>query len=93
MTTLNQFFKDHLRLLCWICCVILVVIAGVSIVIDSSHAHSWVEKNIPAFWSFFGFAAAAVIIMISRWFGKAGVQVDDNFDCKCNDTKCNGEQK
>lgn len=60
-----------------------------SLVVDSSHAHSWVEKNIPFFWSLFGFCAAAAIIGIAYWFGHSGIMVREDYyekdttDCTC----------
>lgn len=48
--------------------------------VDTSHAHTWMEKHIPAFWSFFGFTASVVIIFFSKWFGKSGIQIEGERD-------------
>jgi hypothetical protein len=53
-----------------------------SLVIDTHHAHTWVEQHVPFFWSMFGFAAAPLIIGAARWFGRSGIQAPTDFyDC------------
>jgi len=64
-----------------VCYIGLALIATFAAVVDKSHAHTWVEKHIPFFWSIFGFCAAAAIIGIARWYGKAGIlQPEDYYE-------------
>jgi hypothetical protein len=74
MTALIAYFQARLKTVSTICCVLLAVIAGVSLTIDTHHAHTWAEQHVPFFWSLFGFAAAAIIIGVARWFGRSGIQ-------------------
>lgn len=57
-----------------LCLTALGLIAGSSLLVDTGHAHSWVEQHVPFFWSLFGFAAAAAIIGLARWLGRSGIQ-------------------
>ena len=93
MTNIIDFLRDHLKTLSYICCLLLVAIALWAALLDIHHAHSWVEEHIPAFWSFFGFICAVVIIVASKLFGKAGIQVDSQFYCKRDESSENGEEK
>ncbi len=93
MTTLIEILKKHLLLVSWVCCFLLAVIAGYAVVMDTHHAHSWVEQHIPAFWSLFGLVAAAVIIVVSSWLGKAGLQVDNDFYTRNTNNNGNREEQ
>ncbi len=53
---------------------VLVVIAALSLVVENHHPHSWLEGHLPFFWSIFAFLAAVVIICLSRWLAKAGLE-------------------
>lgn len=89
MTNLIDSLQTNKKPLVWTCLFLLAVIAGFSMVIDTSHAHSWVEQHIPAFWSIFGFAAAIVIIAVSRWLGRSGLQVtEDYYECPKEKNNC-----
>ena len=60
-----------MRAVCW---ALLAVFAGATLFEDNHHAHTWVERHVPFFWSFFGFGAAAVIIGVARWLGRYGIK-------------------
>jgi len=82
MTNLIASLQAHLKTVIVVCFVLLAVIAGSSLTVDTHHAHTWAEQHVPFFWSFFGFAAAAVIIGVARWFGRSGIQAPiDFYDC------------
>jgi len=74
MTTLIARLQARMKTVRTICFVLLAVIAVASLLVDTHHAHTWAEHHIPFFWSLFGFAAAAVIIGVARWFGRSGIQ-------------------
>jgi hypothetical protein len=74
MTKLIAYLQTKLEIVVAICFVSLVAIAAASLLVDTHHAHSWAERQIPCFWSLFGFAAAALIIGVARWFGRSGIQ-------------------
>jgi len=48
-------------------------------VVDKHHAHTWMEMNIPGFWSLFGLAACVVLIYFARWFGKSGIMTREDY--------------
>lgn len=79
MTTLIAYLQARLKTVVTVCFVLLAVIAVASLTIDTHHAHTWAEQHVPFFWSLFGFAAAAVIIGVARWFGHSGIQAPTDF--------------
>ena len=92
MSDLVALLQGHQKTAKAICWVVLGVVAGSSLLVDTHHAHTWVERHVPFFWSFFGFGAAAAIIGIARWFGGSGIQVRPDF-YGCADAKaCEEEQ-
>ena len=87
MTNLIASLQAHLKTVVVVCFVLLGLIAGSSLLVDTHHAHTWAEQHVPFFWSFFGFAAAAVIIGVARWFGRSGIQAPTDFyDCSTSIT-------
>ncbi len=88
MTNLITYLQAHLKTVMAVCLVLLVVIAGSSFMVDTHHAHTWVEQHVPLFWSFFGFCAAAVIIGVARWFGRSGIQAPTDFYSSSASTPC-----
>jgi predicted tellurium resistance membrane protein TerC len=91
MTTLIEYLQARLKIVAVICCVLLAVIAGGSLLVDTHHAHTWAEQHVPAFWSLFGFAAAAIIIGAARWFGGSGIQAPTDFYERTTSTPCEEE--
>lgn len=91
MTALIEYVQTHPRTVGALCCVLLAGIAGGSLLVDTHHAHTWAEQHVPAFWSLFGFAAAAVIIGAARWFGRSGIQAPTDFYERSNATSCEEE--
>lgn len=55
-------------------CALLAGIAGLSLGVENHHPHSWLEEHVPFFWSLFAFLAALVIICLSRWLARAGLE-------------------
>ena len=47
--------------------------------VDKSHAHTWFEKNIPAFWSIFGISACLILIFFTKWFKNSGIQREEDY--------------
>ncbi len=74
-----DFIQKRLKLVGIACCVVLGLIVVWSLTVDTSHAHSWAEKAIPAFWSLFGLGACAVIIGIARLVGRTGIMTREDY--------------
>jgi predicted tellurium resistance membrane protein TerC len=79
MIALIEYLQARLKIVVVVCYVLLALIAVASLLVDTHHAHSWVEQHVPAFWSLFGFTAAAVIIGVARWLGRSGIQAPTDF--------------
>lgn len=54
--------------------VALACLALGSLLIDTHHAHTWVEQHVPFFWSLFAFAGSAALVGLTRWLGRSGIQ-------------------
>ena len=57
----------------------MAVIVIWSMTVDTSHAHTWVEKYIPGFWAIFGLGSCTVLIFFARWFGSAGIEREEDY--------------
>ena len=91
MTNLIASLQAHLKTVVVVCFVLLGLIAGSTLLVDTHHAHTWAEQHVPFFWSFFGFCAAAVIIGVARWFGRSGIQAPSDFYACPTSTPCEEE--
>ena len=93
MKTLIDYLRDRLDVVTKTCYGILALVLALSLYVDKSHAHTWVEQNIPFFWSLFGFLAAVIIIGAAHWYGHSGIMArkdfydDNNKQCCCGSTK------
>jgi hypothetical protein len=92
MTAFLSFLRAHPRTVTTVCIALLALVAGSSLLIDSHHAHTWAEQHVPFFWSLFGFAAAAVIIGVTRLLGRSGIQAPTDFYTCSNSTLCEEEE-
>ena len=79
MNKLIDYLRDRLETVIKTCYGMLAIVLAYSLYVDTSHAHTWVEQNIPFFWSLFGFAAAAIIIGTAYWFGHSGIMARKDF--------------
>lgn len=74
-----QFLLQHRQSVIMAFCSILGLLAlGDALLVDKTHAHTWIEK-FPAFWSLFGFVSCVVIILISKWFGHSGIMTREDY--------------
>ncbi|MDF1614024.1 hypothetical protein [Desulfurivibrio dismutans] len=71
--------RRHLPLLAKFGLALLVVLLLWDIfLLDKSKAYTAVE-SLPGFWSFFGFAAAVLIIVVAKTIGLIGLQTDEDY--------------
>lgn len=80
---LIEFLRKRLRAVIWVCyalLAVLVVLDALPFIVDKEHAHTQAER-IPAFWAIFGFIGCVALIIVSKWFGHAGImQREDYYD-------------
>ena len=57
---------------------LLAVLDAVPGIVDKRHAHTAVER-LPAFWCVFGFLGCALIVLVSKAFGHAGIMVREDY--------------
>jgi hypothetical protein len=78
-----EFLRNHLKTVVRVCLVLLAVLVlldAVPAIVDKEHAHTKAEQ-IPGFWAVFGFIGCALLIILSKWFGHAGImQREDYYD-------------
>lgn len=79
MNTIIEYLRDRLDTVIKTCYGILALVLAYSLYVDKSHAHTWVEQNVPFFWSLFGFGAAAIIIGVAYWYGHSGIMARKDF--------------
>jgi hypothetical protein len=79
LVKLIEFLRNRLKTVIRICggVLILVVLLDVFFV-NKQHAHTTVERW-PLFWPVFGFVACALIIILSKWYGHAGIMVREDY--------------
>ena len=76
---LIEFLRARLKTVIWLCLGILIAVGGVdALLVDKHHAHTSIEK-IPFFWAGFGFLACVAIILLSKWFGHAGIMTREDY--------------
>ena len=56
----------------------LIILIVVDFIIPRHEIHFFGDK-VPGFWSFFGFIACVLIIIISKWIGHLGLMQDENY--------------
>lgn len=79
LVQLIEFLRSRLRTVVWICCGLIALVVLIDIfAVDKEHAHTAIEK-IPGFWAVFGFVACVLIIILSKWFGHAGIMTREDY--------------
>ena len=81
LAKLIEFLRNRLKTVVRVCYVVLgivVLLDAIPAIVDKEHAHTSIE-HWPAFWAVFGFVACVGIIIVSKWFGHAGIMVRENY--------------
>ncbi len=66
---LIDYLRDRLKTVIRYCFLVLgLVVVWDILIVNKEHAHTHMEQ-IWGFWSFFGFGACVVIILVSKWIG------------------------
>ena len=74
-----EFLRSHLRLVVKICLGLLVGLVLFDVLlVDKEHAHTWIER-LPGFWTLFGLVGCMLLIVLSKWFGHAGIMTREDY--------------
>jgi hypothetical protein len=76
-----EFLRHRLKAVVRICCLLLallVLLDAIPALVDKEHAHTWLEK-FPGFWAIFGFIGCALLIILSKWYGHAGIMTREDY--------------
>jgi len=76
-----EFFRARLRATVGVCLALLallVVVDAIPGVVDKEHAHT-APEHWPAFWAVFGFIGCAILIILSKAFGHAGIMTREDY--------------
>jgi hypothetical protein len=76
-----EWLRNRLKAVIWVACIALAVLVALDAipgVVDKEHAHTEAE-HFPAFWAVFGFVGCVLIIILSKWFGHAGIMKREDY--------------
>ena len=83
LVRLLEFLRNRLKTVVRVCLILLallVLLDAIPGLVDKEPAHTTAE-HLPGFWSIFGFVGCVLLVIVSKWFGKAGiVQREDYYD-------------
>ena len=79
LVKLLEFLRNRLRLLVRICFgVLALVILCDALLVNKEQAHTGLER-LPGFWSVFGLVGCVLIIILSKWYGHAGIMTREDY--------------
>lgn len=76
-----EFLRNHLKTVVRICfgvLALLIVLDALPFIVNKEDAHTSAE-HLPGFWSVFGFVGCVAIILLSKWFGHAGIMQPEDY--------------
>ncbi len=79
LAKLIEFLRNRLKMVVRISCAILALLILVDALwVNKEHAHTGPE-HLPGFWSVFGFVGCVVIVLLSKWYGHAGIMTREDY--------------
>ncbi len=81
LARLIEYLRQHLKTLIRLSfgvLALLIVCDALPAIVDKEHAHTSAE-HIPGFWSLFGFVACVLIVILSKWYGHAGIMTREDY--------------
>ena len=79
LVKLIEYLRNRLKTVIWICCGVLVLLMlADTFLVNKEPAHT-APEHWPAFWSVFGFVACALIVLLSKWYGHAGIMTREDY--------------
>ncbi|MEE4313392.1 MAG: hypothetical protein V2J11_02800 [Desulfofustis sp.] len=79
MISLIDYLLERRTPLRYLFYVLVFAIVVWSLTVDTSHAHTWLERTVPGFWSLFGLGACIVLIFAARWLSGAGIAKEEDY--------------
>jgi len=76
-----EFLRSRLKTVvrvCFVLLALLVLLDAFPALVNKEHAHTQAEQ-IPGFWAVFGFVGCAILIILSKWFGHAGIMTREDY--------------
>jgi len=81
MIQLIEYIKRHAQGAKFFAILTVAIIMVWSVAgVDNHHAHTWAEKHIPWFWTFFGLLSALVLIFFAKLVSKNVEASEDYYD-------------
>jgi len=79
LAKLIEFLRNRLKTVVWVCAAVLALLVLYdALLVDKSGAHTRVER-LPAFWALFGFTGCALIVILSKCYGHAGIMTREDY--------------
>lgn len=79
LVQLIEFLRAHLKALVRLCLGLLaLLVLADALLVNKEHAHTAIE-HLPGFWSLFGFVACVLIVILSKWYGHAGIMTREDY--------------
>ncbi len=81
LVKLIEYLRNHLKTVVRVCLgvlALLMLLDALPFVVNKEEAHTHLE-HFPAFWSVFGFLGCVAIILVSKWFGHAGIMQREDY--------------
>ena len=76
-----EYLRNRLKMVVRLCCAALAVVVlldAIPAIVDKEHAYTSAEQ-FPGFWALFGFIGCVVLIIVSKWFGHAGIMTREDY--------------
>ena len=79
LVNIIEFLRHRLKIVVRVCCggLALLILLD-AFLVNKEHAHTGPE-HLPGFWSVFGFVGCALIILLSKWYGHAGIMTREDY--------------
>jgi len=81
LLSLIEFLRRHLKTVVRVCLAVLaalVILDALPGLVDKEHAHTRAE-HLPGFWAAFGLLGCILIILVSKWYGHAGIMTREDY--------------
>ena len=79
LARLIEVLRNRLKTVIRLCAAVLaLLVLWDATLVDKSGAHTGVER-LPAFWALFGFVGCALIVILSKWYGHAGIMTREDY--------------